>query len=122
MLFSIAGSSVGELSFLQLNSWKTVLISSVEVNQGLPIDLRPEVSSRAQSLTKRNVTGSQESPGKSGHCLGWPEWTLWRIQYFVPLILGLAAPPLRVEGPRKHKGHGACSPPFLQVPVNMFHL
>lgn len=62
MLFSVAGNSVGELSFLKLNSWKTVLISSIGVNQGLPADLRPEVSSKAPSLTNRNVTWAQASP------------------------------------------------------------
>ena len=61
MLFSVAGSSVVELSFLQLNSWKTVLISSVGINQGLPADLTPEVSSRGSSLTNQNVTGAQKS-------------------------------------------------------------
>ena len=61
MLFSVTGNSVGELSFLKLNSWKTVLISSIGVNQGLPEDLTPEVSSRASSQTNQNVIGAQDS-------------------------------------------------------------
>ena len=61
MLLSVAGGSVGELNFLKLNSWKTVLISSIGVNQGLPADLTTEFSSRGSSLTNRNVIGTQNS-------------------------------------------------------------
>ena len=61
-LFSIAGRSAGGKAFQKLNSGKRVLIFSVGVNQGLPTDLRPEVSSRAASLTNRNVTWAQDSP------------------------------------------------------------
>ena len=97
MLFSVAGNSVGELSFLKLNSWKTVLISSIGVNQGLPEDLTPEVSSRASSQTNQNVIGAQDSTSiKSQVHIMW-------IHYFVPLTPVPGAPPLRAERLRKQR-------------------
>ena len=50
------------------------------------------------------------------------ELTSWWIHYFVPLIPVPGVPPLKAEGPRKHRGQGACSPVFFQGPVNMFNL
>ena len=65
-------TKIKKLKKKKLNCRKTVLISSLGIYQGLFIDLRPKVSSRAPFLINRNVIGAQESPS-----LKSPELTLW---------------------------------------------
>ena len=57
-----------------------MLISRVGVNQRVPVDLIPEISSRALSLTKRNWWG----PGQPINKI--TELRSWWIHCFLPLI------------------------------------